>query len=119
MNDFTKEELELIESYFIKEDVVPDKPYIHLSLLRKIQYMIGHNIKPEKLMWISVEDYLPPDGQEVLTIYKHKIGESRSVVGYLLENEWHYCVIFQSYAVDYFGVTITHWMELPDYPIEK
>lgn len=42
MNEFMKEELELIESYFIKEDVVPDKPYIHLSLLRKIQTMIDN-----------------------------------------------------------------------------
>ena len=76
----------------------------------------GINVSVKMNNWISIEDQLPPDGQEVLLFFKHRIGESRIIVGYSLDNEWNYCAIFQSYAFDFFGVKVTHWMELPECP---
>ena len=66
--------------------------------------------------WISVAERLPPDGQEVLVYFQHNIGQSRALVGYHFDNEWSYCVIFESYVLDYFGLTVTHWMKLPESP---
>ena len=42
MNDFTKEELELIEWYVRKEKIIPDTPYFHLKLLIKLQSLIDN-----------------------------------------------------------------------------
>lgn len=42
MNEFTKDELILIEEFFLEQEEVPDMPYIHLDLLRKIQSMIDN-----------------------------------------------------------------------------
>ena len=49
MNDFTKEELELMEWYVRKEKVVPDIPYLHIQLLRKLQSMIDHYEEDKKV----------------------------------------------------------------------
>jgi hypothetical protein len=58
MTNFNKEELHLIEWYLKKETTVPDFPYKHLELLRKVQRMIDkycdheyHNTKISK-HWI-------------------------------------------------------------------
>ena len=116
MNDFTKDELELIELYFIKEDVVPDKPYIHLSLLRKIQYMLGNHVKPEKLMWISVADELPKRLQKVLFFWVME-GHLKNVsMGFRDEAGWRVYLPYTSYALNPEFIEVTHWMELPDYP---
>jgi hypothetical protein len=66
--------------------------------------------------WISVEDRLPPDGQECLALYVFNNIARTKIIAYLLDGLWHMCYGFVSYEFHSNLQKITHWMELPEYP---
>lgn len=67
--------------------------------------------------WISVEDRLPPDLQEVLYFSTTNDGNTREIMtGHRHNDSWTHCCLFYSTQTLNDDVKVTHWMELPDYP---
>ncbi len=67
--------------------------------------------------WISVEDQLPPNKHEVMYFAIMDNGQNKEImVGHREDELWTHCCMF--YSTRYLSelVTVTHWMELPDYP---
>jgi hypothetical protein len=68
-------------------------------------------------MWINVEQRLPPVNHEVLYFAKDEGGTKEIMTGHRTkEGHWTHCCLFYSTMVLNDNVTVTHWMELPDYP---
>lgn len=71
------------------------------------------------MTWISVEDSLPPDYEEVLYFVatEHKFD---ILVGHRKEGVWYNCYLFYSSTPinEAYG-KVTHWMRLPDYPEDR
>lgn len=75
--------------------------------------------------WISVEDKMPPEFEEVMFFYiiRQKEGapvDKRDIVcGHYAEGHWHICYLYNSTKLNNGGfLKVTHWMPLPDYPKE-
>jgi hypothetical protein len=69
------------------------------------------------IKWISVEDQLPPDYQEVLYFATFNNDRSKEIMtGHRQKGEWTHCCMFYATNILNDNVTVTHWMELPDYP---
>lgn len=67
--------------------------------------------------WISVDDKLPPDYQEVLFFAITNEGMSREImVGHRVKESWFHCCMFYLSTECGEAIKVTHWMELPDYP---
>jgi hypothetical protein len=66
--------------------------------------------------WISVEDRLPPDYQEVLYFAINDSGNREIMTGHRDKGSWTHCCLFYSTITLNPDVLVTHWMELPDYP---
>jgi len=67
--------------------------------------------------WISVEEKLPEDFQEVLYFAVTNEGNSREIMtGHRENGEWLHCCMFYSSARLNHECKVTHWMELPEYP---
>lgn len=72
------------------------------------------------MTWISVKDELPRYRHEVLFFAVNHIGTKEIMIGHLDEQGWCHCCLF--YASSHLRddlVTVTHWMELPNYPKEN
>lgn len=68
------------------------------------------------MTWISVEEKLPPLLRKVLF---HWIcpGSNRNVsMGYLCKDGWDIYLPYHSYKMHNERLSVTHWMELPEYP---
>ncbi len=71
-------------------------------------------------MWISVEERVPPVNHEVLYFAKDEVGKKEIMTGHrTCEGYWTHCCLFFSTMVLNDNVTVTHWMELPDYPSDE
>ncbi len=69
------------------------------------------------MVWISVEDRLPADYEEVLFFATTNENQSREIMtGHRERGLWLHCCLFYASARFNEDVKITHWMELPDYP---
>jgi hypothetical protein len=67
--------------------------------------------------WIDVKDKMPPDKHEVLYFAVTNDGNSREIMtGHTENGLWTHCCLFYSTRFLSELVTVTHWMELPDYP---
>lgn len=72
------------------------------------------------MKWISVEDELPKDFQEVLYFAVTNDTNSREIMtGHRENGHWKHCCMFYSSQTLNDLVRVTHWMELPDYPKPK
>ena len=70
-------------------------------------------------MWISTEDRVPPDYQEVLYFAINDRGSKEIMTGHRERDRWtHCCLFYSTLPLNPENVTVTHWMELPDYPKE-
>jgi len=68
-------------------------------------------------MWINCADSLPPDYHEVLYFATADNGNQRELMtGHRENGLWTHCCMFYSTRYLSEHVTVTHWMELPDYP---
>ncbi len=67
-------------------------------------------------MWISVEDRLPEDKQEVMYFAINPMGTSEIMIGHREKGVWTHCCLWYSTQILNDDVQVTHWMELPDYP---
>lgn len=65
--------------------------------------------------WISVEDRLPESCHEVLFFAINESGSKELMIGHRDKDSWTHCCLFYS-TVYLENCTITHWMELPEYP---
>jgi Protein of unknown function (DUF551) len=66
--------------------------------------------------WISTEDHLPPDFQEVLYFAITPDGNHEIMTGHRESGTWTHCCMFYSTMRLLKTVKVTHWMCLPDYP---
>ncbi len=69
------------------------------------------------MSWISVKDELPPNKHEVMYFATMDNGQNKEImIGHREDELWTHCCMF--YSTRYLSelVTVTHWMELPDYP---
>lgn len=66
--------------------------------------------------WISVEDRLPPDYQEVMYFAINEMGSREIMTGHRFSGHWTHCCLWYSTQVLNKDAKVTHWMELPDYP---
>ncbi len=76
------------------------------------------------MSWISVKDRLPKKFQKVLFhwVLKYSSGYpcvSSISMGYLCEQGWDIYLPYHSYALRDDICPVTHWMELPDYPVDE
>ena len=62
-----------------------------------------------KMEWISVEERMPNEGKEVLVCTKSKNGSRNIDKGY-----WEFNRFIHRGTAE-----VTHWMLLPDFPVEK
>ena len=69
--------------------------------------------------WISVEDKLPPDYHEVMYFAINAMGTTEIMTGHREHGLWMHCCMFYSSMHCDNTITVTHWMELPDYPRSK
>lgn len=69
--------------------------------------------------WISVDDRLPPDFHEVLYFAINEMGCCEIMTGHREKGIWMHCCLFYASARLNDTIKVTHWMELPDYPIAK
>ena len=68
-------------------------------------------------MWKDVNEELPPNKHEVMYFATMDNGNHREImVGHREDELWTHCCMF--YSTRYLSelVTVTHWMELPNYP---
>ena len=75
--------------------------------------------------WISVEDRIPPDLDEVMftfIMYGNKFtGQDNDIIqrdivcGHLDHGIWHVCYLFISIPLSD-NIKVTHWMPLPELP---
>jgi hypothetical protein len=69
------------------------------------------------MIWINVEHALPPNKHEVMYFATIDNGQQREImVGHREDDLWTHCCMFYSTRYLAEHVTVTHWMELPDYP---
>jgi hypothetical protein len=72
--------------------------------------------------WIGTSERMPPDFHEVMFFYvilddRHGTIMKKDIVcGHHENGEWRICYLYHSLKVNRL-VMVTHWMELPDYPI--
>lgn len=67
--------------------------------------------------WISIEDRLPGNFEEVLFFAIADNGKTEIVKGHRDEDMWYHCCLFySSICLNLDLVKITHWMLLPDRP---
>lgn len=66
--------------------------------------------------WISVDDQLPPEKQEVMYFATFHDFNKEIMVGHREGDVWTHCCMFYSTRFLSENVKVTHWMELPDYP---
>lgn len=66
--------------------------------------------------WINVNDQLPKDFKEVLYLAINDTGTREIMTGHREHGNWTHCCLFYSSMILNDLVTITHWMDLPDYP---
>ena len=65
--------------------------------------------------WISVDERLPKDLEEVLYFAINDGGSKEIMTGHREKGEWTHCCLF--YSTMYLKCCkVTHWMPLPDYP---
>lgn len=65
--------------------------------------------------WISADEKLPEDCQDVLLFAINEMGTKELMVGHIEKCVWHYCCLFYV-SIGLHNVKVTHWCELPDYP---
>ncbi len=63
--------------------------------------------------WISVEDNLPPDYQDVFYVAVNPMGHKEIMTGHRVNDEWTHCCLWYSTQVLNTDIEVTHWMELP------
>lgn len=68
------------------------------------------------MTWISVEDKFPPRLQKVLFHWLLPGGNRNVSMGYHSEEGWDIYLPYHSYEMSNEKLTVTHWMELPEYP---
>lgn len=69
------------------------------------------------MSWISVEERLPPDYEEVLYFAVTNNGWTKEIMtGHREEGIWTHCCCFYPTIRLNDLVMVTHWMPLPDYP---
>ena len=78
-----------------------------------------YNPAAENNGWISVEDQLPPDLHEVMYFAINAMGTTEIMTGHREHGLWMHCCMFYSSMRCDNTITVTHWMELPDYPRSK
>ena len=96
----------------------------------KNDYCISNKTRLETIpraptdMWISVDDLMPPDFKEVMFFYFLENESTKEIVkkdivcGHYSTGSWHICYLFHSRSLTVNDkVKVTHWKELPEYPI--
>ncbi len=73
-------------------------------------------IKNPVKKWISTEEQLPPDLQEVLYFAINSLGGREIMTGHRKNGQWTHCCLWYSTQILNEDSKVTHWMELPDYP---
>ena len=76
-------------------------------------YLCGALREMRRNKWVSVNDRLPNDGQDVLA-YLYNGEETRIAPFNYDKGTWYDCVMNCTVAIN----SITHWMPLPDPPKE-
>ena len=73
--------------------------------------------------WISCSERMPPDLYEVMFFYiilnevTGEIVKKDIICGHYEKDSWHICYLFTSIPLNE-RIKVTHWMELPEYPIK-
>lgn len=68
------------------------------------------------MTWISVKEQLPPLQHKILFLWICP-GTNRNIsMGYLCKNGWDIYLPYDSFKMSNEYFTVTHWMELPEYP---
>ena len=66
--------------------------------------------------WISVDDKLPDDFEEILYFCMNDHGKKTMMMGHREKGYWTHCCMFYSTVTLNKLVTVTHWKPLPEYP---
>lgn len=98
----------------IDADALPIKFDGHTVGVWKINLEAAPTINPYE--WISINDKLPEQNQEVLTCRGRCIGNLINVYTYMGDNKWEDNYGYWNSAE---GEGITHWMPLPKLPDAK
>ncbi len=72
--------------------------------------------------WISVEEDKPPFLRKVLFLWVCPGGNKNVSMGYLCGGSnggWDIYLPYHSYKLHNERITVTHWMELPEYPKDE
>ena len=82
------------------------------------------DILPMNLMriedcWIDVDESIPDDFKEVLYCAVTTEGSREIMTGHREKGYWTHCCMFYSTMYLKEDVAVTHWMPLPDYPMEQ
>lgn len=85
---------------------------------RQIESILEQDIKSLS-PWISVDDQLPNECQEVIYLAFISDGKAREImIGHRKNNHWYHCCMFYSSQQLNANVIVTHWMLLPAYPYQ-
>ena len=68
------------------------------------------------MTWISAVDEKPPYLKKVLFLWICPGGNKNVSMGYLCSEGWDIYLPYHSYKLHNERLTVTHWMELPEYP---
>lgn len=112
-----------MDEYITKKQVIDwfmcyghnDNPIFFEDLLFDIQHMIPADVVPA-LQWVPVKERVPGRDGKFICVYSFKNGSGMqfaAVLDYYASDPKPH---FQNEGV--FGMTVTHWMSLPELPKE-